>query len=197
MRWERIAHERSEANRVGSRCGWRRRGCDRGPRSARQRSPHSTADGNVGRRDGVRDGRRRSADGADHAGRAGERKMCIRDRAGGRRPGQRPAHRARPRAHLTGTEHERSRRSRHPEPRAHDCRVRLRPTGRLRRSLRGILDGDPSLSIRGDTAEQCWRILEPAIAAWRAGAVPLEDCQAGSNGPPHWRTCLLYTSRCV
>ena len=54
--------------------------------------------------------------------------------------------------------------------------------------LRVILDGDPSLSIRGDTAEQCWRILEPAIAAWRAGAVPLEDYQAGSNGPPHWRT---------
>ncbi len=54
--------------------------------------------------------------------------------------------------------------------------------------LRGVLDGDPSLSIRGDTAEQCWRIVEPVLAAWRAGAVPLEDYAAGSSGPSGWRT---------
>lgn len=54
--------------------------------------------------------------------------------------------------------------------------------------LRGVLDGDPSLSIRGDTAEECWRILEPVLAAWRSGAVPLEDYPAGSSGPSEWRT---------
>ncbi len=54
--------------------------------------------------------------------------------------------------------------------------------------LRGVLDGDPSLSIRGDTAEQCWRIVEPALAAWRAGTVPMEDYPAGTNGPKQWRT---------
>jgi glucose-6-phosphate 1-dehydrogenase len=54
--------------------------------------------------------------------------------------------------------------------------------------LRGVLDDDPYLSIRGDTAEQCWRILEPVQAAWRSGTVPLEDYPAGSVGPAEWRT---------
>ncbi len=54
--------------------------------------------------------------------------------------------------------------------------------------LRGVLDGDPSLSIRGDTAVQSWRIVEPALAAWRADSVPMEDYAAGTNGPPAWRT---------
>jgi glucose-6-phosphate 1-dehydrogenase len=49
--------------------------------------------------------------------------------------------------------------------------------------LRGVLDGDPTLSVRGDTAEECWRIVEPALAAWRAGVVPLGDYPAGSRGP--------------
>jgi glucose-6-phosphate 1-dehydrogenase len=50
--------------------------------------------------------------------------------------------------------------------------------------LRGVLDGDPTLSVRGDTAEECWRIVEPVIAAWRADAVPLGEYAAGSSGPP-------------
>ena len=54
--------------------------------------------------------------------------------------------------------------------------------------LRGILDGDPSLSIRGDTAVQCWRIVEPVLAAWRANSVPMEEYAAGTNGPAAWRT---------
>jgi glucose-6-phosphate 1-dehydrogenase len=49
--------------------------------------------------------------------------------------------------------------------------------------LRAVLDGDPTLSVRGDNAEQCWRILEPVLAAWRAGDVPLQDYAAGSAGP--------------
>jgi glucose-6-phosphate 1-dehydrogenase len=54
--------------------------------------------------------------------------------------------------------------------------------------LRGVLDNDPSLSIRGDTAVRCWRLLEPVLAAWRAGTVPMEDYAAGTVGPAGWRT---------
>lgn len=52
--------------------------------------------------------------------------------------------------------------------------------------LLAILDGDPSLSVRGDTAEQCWRIVAPVLTAWRKGKVPLADYAAGSNGPQNW-----------
>ncbi|GIJ32639.1 glucose-6-phosphate dehydrogenase [Micromonospora sediminimaris] len=49
--------------------------------------------------------------------------------------------------------------------------------------LRGAFDGDPTLSVRGDVAEECWRIVEPVLAAWKAGAVPLQEYRAGSAGP--------------
>jgi glucose-6-phosphate 1-dehydrogenase len=52
--------------------------------------------------------------------------------------------------------------------------------------LEGILDGDATLSVRGDTAEQCWRIVQPVLDAWKSGQVPLEEYPAGSNGPAHW-----------
>jgi glucose-6-phosphate 1-dehydrogenase len=52
--------------------------------------------------------------------------------------------------------------------------------------LAGVLDADPFLSVRGDTAEQCWRILEPVIEAWRSGDVPMDDYPAGSRGPEGW-----------
>jgi glucose-6-phosphate 1-dehydrogenase len=52
--------------------------------------------------------------------------------------------------------------------------------------LEGILDGDPSLSVRGDTAVECWRIVESVLAAWKAGSVPLEEYPAGSEGPAEW-----------
>ncbi|HWD84010.1 MAG TPA: glucose-6-phosphate dehydrogenase [Kribbella sp.] len=53
--------------------------------------------------------------------------------------------------------------------------------------LNGILRGDPLLSVRGDVAERCWEIVEPALDAWRTGEVRLEEYEAGSNGPAHWR----------
>ncbi|GAA1123946.1 glucose-6-phosphate dehydrogenase [Kribbella jejuensis] len=53
--------------------------------------------------------------------------------------------------------------------------------------LNGILRGDPLLSVRGDVAERCWEIVEPALDAWRTGEVPLEEYEAGSNGPSRWR----------
>lgn len=52
--------------------------------------------------------------------------------------------------------------------------------------LEGLLDGDPWLSVRGDTAEQCWRIVEPIRTAWRNDEVPLHDYPAGSTGPSDW-----------
>lgn len=52
--------------------------------------------------------------------------------------------------------------------------------------LENLFDADPSLSVRGDTAEQCWRIVEPILAAWRKGDVPLDTYVAGSAGPKDW-----------
>ncbi|MEV6344099.1 glucose-6-phosphate dehydrogenase [Actinoplanes sp. NPDC051851] len=49
--------------------------------------------------------------------------------------------------------------------------------------LHGVLHDDPTLSVRGDVAEECWRIVEPVTAAWRAGEVPLLEYPAGSAGP--------------
>ena len=54
--------------------------------------------------------------------------------------------------------------------------------------LNGILRGDPLLSVRGDVAERCWEIVEPVLAAWHAGEVPLEEYEAGSDGPADWQT---------
>jgi glucose-6-phosphate 1-dehydrogenase len=52
--------------------------------------------------------------------------------------------------------------------------------------LAGLLDGDPTLSVRGDVAEECWRILAPILAAWKRGDVPLDGYAAGSTGPTSW-----------
>lgn len=52
--------------------------------------------------------------------------------------------------------------------------------------LEGLMDGDPTWSVRGDTAEECWRIVEPVLDAWHAGSVPLDEYPAGSSGPSHW-----------
>ena len=52
--------------------------------------------------------------------------------------------------------------------------------------LDGVLRGDPTLSVRGDTAEQCWRIVEPVLQAWANDEVPLEEYPAGSGGPSTW-----------
>jgi glucose-6-phosphate 1-dehydrogenase len=52
--------------------------------------------------------------------------------------------------------------------------------------LRGVLEGAPPLSVRGDAAVESWRIVEPVLAAWRANEVPLEEYPAGSPGPGGW-----------
>ncbi|MFJ4036647.1 glucose-6-phosphate dehydrogenase [Microbacterium sp. NPDC090007] len=52
--------------------------------------------------------------------------------------------------------------------------------------LSGILDGDAMLAVRGDAAEQCWRIVQPVIDAWRKNEVPLDEYPAGTAGPASW-----------
>jgi glucose-6-phosphate 1-dehydrogenase len=51
------------------------------------------------------------------------------------------------------------------------------------RLLLDVLNGNVTLSIRGDEAEESWRIVEPVLAAWSKGLVPLEEYPAGSDGP--------------
>jgi glucose-6-phosphate 1-dehydrogenase len=49
--------------------------------------------------------------------------------------------------------------------------------------LLDLLGGGSTLSVRGDGAEEAWRVLEPVLAAWREHRVPLEEYPAGSDGP--------------
>jgi glucose-6-phosphate 1-dehydrogenase len=51
------------------------------------------------------------------------------------------------------------------------------------RVLRDVLEGDPTLSIRGDEAELAWEIMTPVLAAFDQGLVPMESYPAGSAGP--------------
>ncbi len=52
------------------------------------------------------------------------------------------------------------------------------------RLLLQILAGDCTLSIRGDEAEESWRVVEPILDAWAQNRVPLLEYPAGSDGPP-------------
>ncbi|MEF3121778.1 glucose-6-phosphate dehydrogenase [Kocuria flava] len=62
---------------------------------------------------------------------------------------------------------------------------RLNPYGEV---LHGILERDPSLSIRAEGAEHAWEVVDRFREAWRSGSVPLEEYPAGSAGPPTWRS---------
>jgi glucose-6-phosphate 1-dehydrogenase len=52
------------------------------------------------------------------------------------------------------------------------------------RVLLDLLSGGSTLSVRGDEAEEAWRIVTPALQAWASGSVPMEEYPAGSDGPP-------------
>lgn len=60
---------------------------------------------------------------------------------------------------------------------------RMLPYGEV---LAGIFDGDPLLTIRGDVAMECWRIVEPALTAYADGTVEMVEYPAGSTGPAGW-----------
>ncbi|UPK73163.1 glucose-6-phosphate dehydrogenase [Nocardioidaceae bacterium SCSIO 66511] len=57
--------------------------------------------------------------------------------------------------------------------------------------LMGVFKRDPVLSVRGDAAVQCWRIIEPVRAAWAQNEVPLTEYAAGSPGPDGWSSTGL------
>jgi glucose-6-phosphate 1-dehydrogenase len=46
-----------------------------------------------------------------------------------------------------------------------------------------MLRGDATLLIRGDEAEESWRIIDPVTQAWTAGEVPLQEYAAGQPPP--------------
>jgi glucose-6-phosphate 1-dehydrogenase len=51
------------------------------------------------------------------------------------------------------------------------------------RVLLDVLSGGSGLSVRGDEAEEAWRIMTPVLEAFRNGRVPMEEYTAGSSGP--------------
>ncbi|MFG2074538.1 glucose-6-phosphate 1-dehydrogenase [Nonomuraea maritima] len=51
------------------------------------------------------------------------------------------------------------------------------------RLLLDVLHGNAALSIRGDEAEEAWRVLAPVMSAWSRNLVPLAEYPAGSDGP--------------
>jgi glucose-6-phosphate 1-dehydrogenase len=46
-----------------------------------------------------------------------------------------------------------------------------------------LLEGNNTLFVRADEAEEAWRVVEPVLNAWREGLVPLLEYPAGSDGP--------------
>jgi glucose-6-phosphate 1-dehydrogenase len=46
-----------------------------------------------------------------------------------------------------------------------------------------MLHNDPMLFIRGDEAEESWRIIDPVMKAWAAGQVPMQEYAAGQAPP--------------
>jgi glucose-6-phosphate 1-dehydrogenase len=51
------------------------------------------------------------------------------------------------------------------------------------RLLLDVFNGDPTLFIRDDEAEELWRIVEPIYEAWAQNRVSLLEYPAGSDGP--------------
>jgi glucose-6-phosphate 1-dehydrogenase len=49
-----------------------------------------------------------------------------------------------------------------------------------------MLNSNPMLFIRGDEAEEAWRIIDPVMNAWAAGDVLMQEYPAGQAppGPP-------------
>ncbi|PFG18579.1 glucose-6-phosphate dehydrogenase [Serinibacter salmoneus] len=56
--------------------------------------------------------------------------------------------------------------------------------------IAGVLDGNPMLTVRGDAAEECWRICDAVLGAWERNEVPMEEYPAGSPVPAAWGAAL-------
>jgi glucose-6-phosphate 1-dehydrogenase len=68
---------------------------------------------------------------------------------------------------------------------SHELEVLLPASGRTAYAnlILNMLNCDPTLFIRGDEAEESWRIIDPVIAGWRAGDVPMQEYVAGEIPP--------------
>ncbi|MBV9915708.1 MAG: glucose-6-phosphate dehydrogenase [Solirubrobacterales bacterium] len=51
------------------------------------------------------------------------------------------------------------------------------------RILLDVLTGNSALSIRADEAEEAWRVLTPVVDGWSRDLAPLQEYDAGSDGP--------------
>jgi glucose-6-phosphate 1-dehydrogenase len=51
------------------------------------------------------------------------------------------------------------------------------------RILLDVLRANSALSIRGDEAEEAWRVVTPVLEGWSRNVAPLEEYDAGSDGP--------------
>jgi glucose-6-phosphate 1-dehydrogenase len=51
------------------------------------------------------------------------------------------------------------------------------------RILLDVLSANSALSIRADEAEEAWRVLTPVLEGWARGVPPLNEYDAGSDGP--------------
>ncbi len=72
----------------------------------------------------------------------------------------------------------------HLEPAELDLKLAPQEMGAYARLLLDILEGDNTLSIRADEAEEAWRIMTPILAAWKADEVPMQAYAAGSEFEP-------------
>jgi glucose-6-phosphate 1-dehydrogenase len=59
--------------------------------------------------------------------------------------------------------------------------VELPPNAQL---LDDILTRTCALSVRGDEAEESWRVVTPILDTWSNELAPLQEYAAGSDGPP-------------
>ena len=68
---------------------------------------------------------------------------------------------------------------------SHPLTLRSAPVGRgpYANLLLDMLDGDATLTIHADEAEEAWRVVEPVLAAWRNDHVPLQTYPAGTMPP--------------
>ena len=57
--------------------------------------------------------------------------------------------------------------------------------------LLNVLNHDAALSIRGDEAEESWRVVAPVLDGWSKNLVPMETYPAGSQGPELRSPCDL------
>jgi glucose-6-phosphate 1-dehydrogenase len=55
------------------------------------------------------------------------------------------------------------------------------------RLLLDVFNRNPAMSIRGDEAEEAWRVVTPVLTAWENDLVPLQEYGAGSDGPADQR----------